>query len=163
MRPARKLADGVALPKTAILPTKEFPSRKNRRHIICFRKARSLSVGATRSARVNRQIINKLFRRRSRIFIRVVYLLVLDRPIRHLRFCRVDDGAGSGVKRRLWPCRRCFTPPACIFRRSGNVMVGIVPVPAAGLRPLWSLWGVRLPPRCSRWDRKTCMCCRDAG
>ncbi len=47
-------------------------------------------------------VINKLFRRLIVFFICVVYLLVF-RPYQH-RFCRVDDGAGSGVKRHhVWP------------------------------------------------------------
>ncbi len=103
---------------------------------------------------------------------KTVYAIALQSPYRaphaskpcrnrgQHRFCWVDDGAGSGVKRHhVWPCHDAVLRHLRHFRHSSNVMLSIV-----GARR-WIATTMRCAAYCiyrwpmSRWDRKACMCC----
>ncbi|VEB61050.1 4-hydroxyphenylacetate permease [Salmonella enterica subsp. enterica] len=103
-------------------------------------------------------VINKLFRRLI-VFLFVLFIFsFLDRI--NIGFAGVDDGAGSGVKRHhVWSCHDAVLRYLRHFRHSQQRDVEHRRRPATGLRPLWCYGALHLPPRCSRWDRKACMCC----
>ncbi len=62
-------------------------------------------------------VINKLFRRLI-VFLFVLFIFSFLDRYQH-RFCRVDDGAGSGVKRHhVWPCHDAVLRHLRHFRHS---------------------------------------------
>lgn len=102
-------------------------------------------------------VINKLFRRLI-VFLFVLFIFsFLDRI--NIGFAGLTMGQDLGLSATMFGlATTLFYATYVIFGIPSNVMLSIVGA-RHWIATIMVLWALHLPPRCSRWDRKACMCC----